>query len=151
MQDRDVTAQIWAKKRATQIEEIFFSLRGIMNLPPRHPCSDASLAIRNKSDPSMERRETPHLRTDFSQSTPFMCRTWNLLIGKDLNHSKGWARTQIYSYFVCRSLWFTVSNALLRSNFDNPYAVYIKTPLLGKNRKGGNCYVKRSKAELTWI
>lgn len=113
--------------------------------------SDASLAIRNKSDPSLERRETPHLGTDFSQSTPFMCRTWNLLIGKDLNHSKGWARTQIYSCFVYRSSWFTVSNALLRSNFDNPYAVYIKTPLLGKNRKGGNCYVKRSKAELTWI
>ena len=124
--------------------------------------SDASLAIRNKSDPSLERRETPYLGTDFSQSTPFMCRTWNLLIGKDLkllnlligkdlNHSKGWARTQIYSCFVCRSSWFTVSNALLRSNFDNPYAVYIKTPLLGKNRKGGNCYVKRSKAELTWI
>ena len=43
MQDRDVTAQIWAKKRATQIEEIFFSLRGIMNLPPRHPCFVAQM------------------------------------------------------------------------------------------------------------
>ena len=154
MQDRDVTAQIWAKKRATQIWEIFqFIARNYESAAKASSLrsSDASSAIRNKSDPSIERRETPHLRTDFSQSTPFMCRTWNLLIGKDLNHSKGWARTQIYSYFVCRSLWFTVSNALLRSNFDNPYAVYIKTPLIGKNRKGGNCYVKRSKAKLTWI
>ena len=154
MQDRDVTAQIWAKKRGyadLRNFPIHCAALWIAANASSLRSSDASSAIRNKSDPSIKRRETPHLRTDFSPSTPFMCRTWNLLIGKDLNHSKGWARTQIYSYFVCRSLWFTVSNALLRSNFDNPYAVYIKIPLLGKNRKGGNCYVKRSKAELTWI